>query len=203
MFGQMYGHDHGHGGGRGFARGCGPRGGRGGWDRFAAEFATRLDEAARKGGRRRMFDGAELRLVLLKLISDAPRHGYELIKAIEDLTGGAYAPSPGVVYPALSMLAEMEQIEEQASDGARKRFAATAMGRAHLVENEAQVALLLERLAGLGAERARGDHAPVRRALHNLRHAVQNRLHSGADEDAMFQIAALIDELAQKIERAK
>jgi DNA-binding PadR family transcriptional regulator len=201
----MFGHMYGHGRDGGMGRGCGPRGGRGGgWERVAAEFATRWDEAARGGGgRRRMFDGAELRLVLLKLIADEPRHVYELIKAIEDLTGGAYAPSPGVVYPALSMLAEMEQIEEQASEGARKRFAATAAGRAHLAENEAQVAMLLERLAGLGAERSRGDHAPVRRALHNLRHAVQNRLHGAADEEEMFRVAALIDELAQTIERRK
>ncbi|MBW6529139.1 PadR family transcriptional regulator [Sphingomonas sp. RRHST34] len=200
MFGQMHGHGR-HGG---MGRGCGSRGGRGGgWERVAAEFATRWDEAARGGGRRRMFDGAELRLVLLKLIADEPRHGYELIKAIEDLTGGAYAPSPGVVYPALSMLAEMEQIEEQASEGARKRFAATDGGRAHLAEKAAEVATLLERLTGLGAERSRGDHAPVRRALHNLRHAVQNRLHGTADEEEMFQVAALIDALAQTIERRK
>src|SRR5215213_8788664 len=54
--------------------------------------------------RKRMFEGGELRLVLLKLIADEPRHGYELIKAIEDLTEGEYSPSPGVVYPALNML---------------------------------------------------------------------------------------------------
>ena len=51
---------------------------------------------------RRMFDGGELRLVLLKLIADEPRHGYDLIREIEELTGGAYAPSPGVVYPTLT-----------------------------------------------------------------------------------------------------
>ena len=66
------------------------------------------------GGRsRRMFDGGELRLVLLKLIADEPRHGYDLIRQIEELTGGAYAPSPGVVYPTITMLDDMGFIAQQ------------------------------------------------------------------------------------------
>ncbi|HXQ45561.1 MAG TPA: PadR family transcriptional regulator, partial [Caulobacteraceae bacterium] len=48
---------------------------------------------------RRVFEQGDLRLVLLKLIAEKPRHGYELIKAVEEAVGGAYAPSPGVVYP--------------------------------------------------------------------------------------------------------
>src|SRR5919204_3293828 len=67
---------------------------------------------AHGGRRRRIFDSGELRLVLLKLIADQPRHGYELIRAIEELTAGSYVPSPGVVYPTLTMLHEMGQIEE-------------------------------------------------------------------------------------------
>ncbi|MEH3046936.1 PadR family transcriptional regulator [Sphingomonas adhaesiva] len=157
------------------------------------------------GGRsRRMFDGGELRLVLLKLIADEPRHGYELIKAIEELTGGAYAPSPGVVYPALTMLDEMEQIAAQASDGARKRFAVTDAGRAHLDEQAETVAALIARLEAIGAHRAKGEGAPIRRAMGNLRQAVQDRA-SRADTspDTLHDIAALIDEAAQKVERLK
>src|SRR5438876_747135 len=89
-------------------------------------------EEGRGGRRRRVFDSNALRLVLLKLIADQARHGYELIRAIEDLTGGAYVPSPGVVYPTLTMLQEMGQIEEAASDGARKAFAITREGGEHL-----------------------------------------------------------------------
>ena len=65
----------------------------------------------------RMFEGGELRLVLLKLIADEPRHGYDLIRAIEELTGGEYAPSPGVVYPTLTLLQDMGLIEEAAGEG--------------------------------------------------------------------------------------
>lgn len=159
------------------------------------------------GGRsRRMFDGGELRLLLLKLIADEPRHGYELIKAIEALSGGGYAPSPGVVYPTLTLLDEMELIAEQASAGSRKRFAATEAGVAHLAEAAETVAALLARLEAMGAQRARGDGegAPVRRAMHNLRHAVQDRaVRADATPELLHEIAALIDEAAQKVERLK
>ena len=69
-----------------------------------------------------MFECGELRLVLLKLIADEPRHGYDLIRAIEELTGGEYAPSPGVVYPTLTLLQDMGLIEEAAVEGPRKPF---------------------------------------------------------------------------------
>ena len=73
-------------------------------------------------------------LVLLKLIADQPRHGYELIRAIEELTGGAYVPSPGVIYPTLTLLQDMGRIEEAAAEGPRKAFAVTADGTAELLE---------------------------------------------------------------------
>lgn len=196
----MFGHMHAHNG-----RGCGPRGGRGPWDRFAAEFAVRWDEAQRGGGGRpRMFDGGELRLVLLRMIADEPRHGYELIKAVEELTGGAYAPSPGMVYPALTMLDEMELIAEQATGTTRKRFAVTEAGTAHLAEHAEQVAALMARLAAVGEQRARTDRAPIRRAMRNLRTVLQNRLEANdLSEDAAHDVAALIDEVVRKIERLK
>ena len=195
-----------HGGRR--DRGCGPRGRRPEFDpeRFF-HWIERLNAGERGGGggrSRRMFDGGELRLVLLKLIADEPRHGYELIKAIEDLTGGAYAPSPGVVYPTLTLLDEMDLVAEQPSEGAKKRFAATEAGRALLAEQAETVAALLARLEAIGAHRSRGDGAPIRRAMGNLRQAVQDRLsHGEASADTLHDIAALIDEVAQKVERLR
>ena len=150
-----------------------------------------------------MFDGGELRLVMLKLIADEPRHGYDLIREIEAMTGGAYAPSPGVVYPTLTLLEEMGQIEEQRSEGAKKRFAATVEGRAHLAENAEQVEALVARLTALGAERERSDRVPVRRAMRNLRTVLQNRMEEGIDDDVAHDIAALLDEVVQKIERLR
>ena len=199
-----------HGGGGRHHHHFGPRGGMDP-ERFF-HWAERLNDGAQRrggggGGRsRRMFDGSELRLVLLKLIADQPRHGYELIKAIEALTGVAYAPSPGVVYPTLTLLDEMELIAEEASEGARKRFAVTEAGRVHLGEQAETVAALIARLEALGEHRARGEGegAPVRRAMHNLRHAVGDRAtRSDATPELLHEIAALIDEVAQKVERLK
>ncbi len=157
-----------------------------------------------RGRGRRLFDGGELKLVMLKLIADAPRHGYDLIREIEGLTGGGYAPSPGVVYPTLSMLDEMGLIEEQQSEGAKKRFAASDEGRAHLAENAAVVDGLFARLAAVGAESERTDGAPIRRAMGNLRQVLQHRLmREDVNEDTLHEVAALLDEAAQKIERLK
>src|SRR5436309_2380238 len=111
-----------------FAMGMGPRG----WGGYGGDWSEWSDWGGRsRHGRRgrRMFDSGELRLVLLKLITDQPRHGYDLIRAIEELTGGEYAPSPGVVYPTLTLLQDMELIEEAAGEGPRKPFQATDAGR--------------------------------------------------------------------------
>ena len=157
-----------------------------------------------RGGRRRMFDGGELRLVLLKLIADQPRHGYDLIRAIEELTHGAYAPSPGVVYPTLTMLEDMGMIEEQQAEGARKVFAAADEGRAHLEEKADEVAALFERLEGLGSHRRRTGGGPIGRAVGNLLSALWHRVtRDGVDEATLHDIAAILDEAAQKIERVK
>jgi DNA-binding PadR family transcriptional regulator len=191
MHGRHGGHHH-----------AGPRG-RGGFGRDGAPggAAPGWSEDGRGGGRRRMFDGGELRLVLLKLIADKPRHGYDLIRAVEERTNGAYAPSPGIVYPTITLLADMGLIGEQASDGARKLFEITADGTAHLADNAAEVAALFARLDALGAARERTDAVPIRRAMHNLKSVLLHRLGEGLDKDKMHDAVALIDEAARKIER--
>ncbi|XOU69479.1 PadR family transcriptional regulator [Sphingomonas sp. VDB2] len=194
----------------GFGRGDGFGGGRGGpfgGDPFGEDGLRGGGHGGRGGrggggGRRRLFDNETLRLILLKLIADEPRHGYELIRAIEALSGEAYAPSPGVVYPTLTMLAEMDLIVEEPSEGSRKRFAITDAGAAQIAERQAALDLALARLASLAQKAERVDGGPVRRAMHNLRFAVQQRLEKeGADNQTLFDIAALIDEAVNKIER--
>ena len=156
------------------------------------------------GGRRRMFGAGELRLVLLKLIADEPRHGYDLIRAVEELTHGDYAPSPGVVYPTLTLLGDMGLIEEQASPGARKKFAVTEDGRRHLTEHEEEVARLLERLEETGEGRRRSARPELGRALGNLKAALRNRAaHGGWDERLLHEVVDILDEAAKRIERTK
>ena len=181
---------------------CGP-GGRG-WGRGRGFFEAMAEHHGhgRSGGRRRMFDGSELRLVLLKLIEESPRHGYDLIKEIEERTGGAYAPSPGVVYPTLTMLEDMGLIEERKTEGSKKQFAITVAGSAHLTERTDEVEALFARLAQLASMREQTDGAPIRRAMGNLRAVLQNRLTAeGVDSDTLHDVAAILDEAAQKIER--
>ena len=152
--------------------------------------------------RRRVFDSGELRLVLLKLIADQPRHGYELIRAVEDLTGGSYVPSPGTVYPTLTMLQETGHIEEATSEGQRRPFAVTEEGTAELAAKKGEVDALLARLAELAAARQRTDGAPIRRAMENLRSVLMYRLdRADVRAETLHDVAAILDEAARKIER--
>lgn len=182
-------------------RDCGPRGGR--FSRGPFTFEWEFAGEGRHGGRsRRMFDGGELRLVLLKLIEEQPRHGYDLIRDIEERTSGAYAPSPGVVYPTLTMLEDMGLIEEQKAEGAKKLYAITNAGQAHLTEREEEVEALFARLQDIGSRRARTSGGPVMRAMGNLKSVLQQRLSAGEiDSETIHKVAALIDEAVQKIER--
>lgn len=154
------------------------------------------------GERRRMFEAGELRLVLLNLIEEQPRHGYDLIREIESRSGGAYAPSPGVVYPTMTLLIDMGLAEEQISEGPRKLLTITQAGRDHLTERADEVAVAMARLAALAQASERTDAAPVRRAMQNLKAALQDRLsQDGVTRDVQLDVARIIDEAASKIER--
>ena len=158
----------------------------------------------RRGRRGRMFGSGELKLVLLKLIADEPRHGYDLIKAVEELTGGDYAPSPGVVYPTLTLLQDMGLIEEAAAEGARRPFQATDEGRAHLEEVRGEVDDLFERLDEAFSSRRRKHRPEMGRAVGNLMAALKNRVaHEGLNEDLLNEVVDILDDAAQRIERIK
>ncbi|UAB79689.1 helix-turn-helix transcriptional regulator [Erythrobacter sp. SCSIO 43205] len=174
------------------------------------------DGPARRGAGRkrrgRMFGTGELRLALLALIAREPRHGYELIRAIEDMTGGSYAPSPGAVYPTLQMLEEEGMIkpakgkasEEDGEGSSKKPFKATKSGKAELEERSDEVAELMERLGEHGerTERIREKSPDLFRAMGNLGTVLKNRARAGKlDQAAMNEIVDIIDEVAKRIER--
>jgi DNA-binding PadR family transcriptional regulator len=152
-----------------------------------------------------MFGREELRLLLLQLIAEEPRHGYDLIKAMEERSGGHYSPSPGVVYPSLSMLADEGLIAEQDSDDQRRKFAITAAGTAALEAAETEAQRAMERLTGLAEDAERNRAPSIERAVANLFTAVGQRFRDGwSDEesaDLPHKIAEILDEAAQKIER--
>ena len=148
-----------------------------------------------------MFDGEELRLLLLALIAEGPRHGYDLIREIQERSGGVYAPSPGVVYPTLTMLDEMGLIDEVKEAGSRRSFAITETGRAQITEKQAEVDALLGRLAEIGQAQAKGDRAPIRRAMMNLAMALRETVARDEDGSKAHKIAELLDETTRKIEQ--
>ena len=183
----------------------GPRAMRGGGEGFGYRgYGGRFgggERAGRGGGRRRMFEGGELRLVILLLLESEPRHGYDVIREIETRTGGAYAPSPGIVYPTLTLLEELGQIEARAAEGAKKLFAITATGAAHLAANRNDAEVALARLDELRQKSEVVDAGPVFRAMSNLKAVLQQRLSGQPEKELLFSVADLIDEAARKIER--
>ena len=168
-----------------------------------SEFARHGHERFERMGRRgRIFEQGDLRYVLLSLIADKPRHGYELIKEIEDRLGGAYSPSPGVVYPTLTLLEELGLIKAVQSEGARKSFEITEDGRAALEKNKATVEEIFRRVSEY-AERtgARAPHQIVR-AMENFKTALRLRLERGKLTDAQIaDVAAALDAAAATLDR--
>ena len=155
------------------------------------------------GGRGRVFDQGELRFVLLALIAEAPSHGYEIIKAIEDRLGGSYSPSPGVIYPTLTLLNELGFATVSESGGGRKLYTITEEGRAHLADNKPVVDTVFARMARASASTAGGRAPQVIRAIENMKTALRLRLSRGPLGETEAQaIADALDSAARAIERA-
>ena len=144
---------------------------------------------------RRVAQG-DLRVIVLALLAQQPRHGYEIIKIVEEKTGGWYSPSPGIVYPTLTYLKEARYVTMQA-EGPKKLYTITQEGRAHLDANGDFIDAVLERLAAIGERVARvrqcfdgdddrtSDLPPlVRAAIDNLREVAAKRLEDDAEAEA-------------------
>jgi len=132
----------------------------------------------------RMLADGDLRLIALSLIEKGPRHGYDLIKALEELSSGVYSPSPGVVYPTLTFLEEAGYAVST-TEGNKKVFAITDAGRAHLEENREMVDGVLEQIQRFGRKMAKArewfdwaDEAPVGRGRNHERHAMRHEFHA-------------------------
>ena len=189
-----------------FGRHCGSHHFRGRESEFGERF--------RRGGRHfggwagrgfgdRIFDSGELRYVILQLIAEKPRHGYELMKAIEDRLNGAYSPSPGLIYPTLTLLEEMGYATVGTSEGNKKLYTITAEGRAKLEENKAAVEAVFERMDKAGAEYGRGRAPQIMRAIENFRYALRLKTSQGAlTPEQVQKVADAIDAAAKAIEQS-
>ena len=173
-------------------RGCGR-------DRLGCGFLGRRRGGRRGGG---VLDHGDLRYVLLQLIAEKPRHGYELIKAVEEKLAGRYSPSPGVIYPSLTLLEELGYLRPETADGSRKLYSLTAEGAAFLAANRAIVDAILARMAEASRGGENAAPAPeIRRAISNLEAALAIRLGRGPlDAVVVRTVAGALDRAAAEIE---
>ena len=146
-----------------------------------------------------MFGQGDLRLVLLSLIAEKPRHGYDLIRAIEEKFGGGYAPSPGAVYPTLTLLEEQDYIAAEAQSGTKKLYQATDAGRAFLEENNVALKGIQARM-DLAAQAFSIHSTPeaVREAVRTLKQSLHMRRGPWTAEEAE-RVRKLIETTARQI----
>jgi DNA-binding PadR family transcriptional regulator len=158
----------------------------------------------------------DLQLVILALLADKPYHGYEIIKALEERSGGFYSPSPGMIYPALTYLEEIGYASVEA-EGAKKLYRITDEGRAHLGENRRVVDAIFAQLAWIGAkmehvrrvfagddartnegdDRSRGWSAELNEARRALRGALASIMDASAEEQR--RVADILERAAREI----
>jgi DNA-binding PadR family transcriptional regulator len=152
-----------------------------------------------RGGGGRVFGPGDLRLILLSLIEEKPRHGYELIKALEEKFGGGYAPSPGSVYPTLTLLEELGYLRSAASEGSKRLFEITAAGTRYLRDNDVALNSALVRME-MAARAVAGEAAP--RDLHHAMHMLTTALkfhRGGWDDKETRRVTKIIEDAAEAI----
>lgn len=169
------------------------RGGFGGhWGGFERGFG---------GGRERFFDSGNLRLVILQHIADKPSYGYEIIKAIEERMGGSYSPSPGVVYPTLTLLEEEGLAMVSSTEGNRKLYVATEQGKEYLKTHKVNVKAIFGRIEEAGKAFGRGRSPQIVRAMMSLKYALGMRLSRGdLNSEQVGKIAEAIDAAARVVD---
>lgn len=180
-----------------------------GRSRFSRPEARDVMEAFRTHGRHgrfggkerrregRVFDHGDLRLVIMALIEEQPRYGYDIIKVLEERVGGGYSPSPGVVYPTLTLLEELGHATISEERG-RKRFTLSPDGKAYLDAHRATVDAILARTEA-SHDMRRGPPLPIARATENLAAAVRLRFKGQPASPAQVQAAADAIDAAAKI----
>jgi DNA-binding PadR family transcriptional regulator len=185
--------DHGRG-----ERHHGRHGGWGGWEGFRG---GRGFGGFGGGDRERLFDSGELRLVILNLVAEKPSYGYEIIKAIEERLSGGYAPSPGVVYPTLTLLEEEGYATVSTAEGSKKLYTVTEQGAEYLKTNQATVKAIFGRMEQAGKAFGRGRSPQIMRAVANLMFALKMRAGQGnLSPDQTRKITEAIDAAARVID---
>ncbi|MEX6229945.1 PadR family transcriptional regulator [Providencia hangzhouensis] len=153
-------------------------------------------------GLRRLFDHGDLHIMVLSLVAKKPSYGYEIIKDIQEASNGLYVPSPGVIYPTLTLLEEQGFLESQIVERNRKSFTITPEGSAHLAQNKEIEAVIARKLAKArdmqqGSNLAEDIEVAVSRFKALLRHKMVLKQ---LNEEQTRQIASIINDAVKQIE---
>jgi len=169
-------------------------------DHHESERDLQHREHHRSGRRGRLFESGRMKLLVLHLIQQNPKHGYEIIKEISDLVGDGYSPSAGTIYPTLTALEEMNCIS--LLDAERKQYQVTEYGETYLKEQQEMLLALLQKLR-LRREIHNNDQLiDIHRAMENLKTALRLKLNvADLKPEQIHQIAEHIDQAAIAIGR--
>jgi len=176
-----------------------------GWGGHMGRHAEHAERHAERHARRgrgfgRFFGHGDLRVVILAMLEEQPRHGYELMKELEERTGGAYRPSPGVVYPTLALLEDEGLIRPSGGETGRKLFEITDAGKAELDRDRTEVEGLFARMEE-AAQHAGPGRPRIGRAMMNLGMALKNRMSRPITPEELDRIVNMIDDTASAIEK--
>ncbi len=159
--------------------------------------ASRGEQDRRSG--QRLLGHGDLKLLLLALVEQQSSHGYELIRRIADMFHGHYTPSPGAIYPTLTMLEELGLLQVGREQGARKLYAVTAAGRRFLADNEVAVEAMTLRTRHAARTAAKmALPPPVRHAMHEVKHALMARGTAWNAAEAR-RVASVLERAAREI----
>jgi len=185
--------------------GCTPGAGKGGSWSFDPDFMGWFGGKGRgrggpfRGGR--MFEQGDLKYVILQLLDEKPRHGYEIIRALEDRFGGMYSPSAGTVYPTLTLLEDLGYARVTVEEGGKKTYVITDEGRAYLAQNRSAVDDIFDRIGELGSAFLSDAMMEVNRAFKDVGQAT----YRGAprifrDKEAIAKIKEALNRAAREID---
>ncbi|MEO7962405.1 MAG: PadR family transcriptional regulator [Gemmatimonadaceae bacterium] len=184
-----------------------PRDARGRWD-FGGDFSSMFGggRGRRRGGPfrgGRIFEQGDLKYVILQLLADKPRHGYEIIKALEDRFAGAYAPSAGTVYPTLSLLEDIGYATVTLEEGGKKIYAITDEGRKYLEENRSAVDDIFDRITDLGASFLSDSMGDLSRSYASVGRAVYaSAARYYKDKEKVAKVREILERAARDIDEA-
>jgi DNA-binding PadR family transcriptional regulator len=147
-----------------------------------------------------MFDQGHLKFVILQLLDEKPRHGYEIIKEIEERFGGMYSPSPGTVYPTLTMLEDLGYARARPEEGGKKIYEITDEGRAHLAENQPLIDDIFSRIAEFANNIFGEPMMEVHRAFKDVGRAIYVSKSSSRSAEQIKKIKEILDRAAKDIE---